>query len=71
MDKDKYLDWLQSLDTEELIRLANDWGLQLATKITNQQNGLQVFEEFLVDYYSRIVVPGIEANHYDQMRGIV
>ena len=69
MDKDAYIDWLQQQDTKDLIQLANDWGLILATKITTLQNDLQTFEQYLVDHYSNTVVPGFEAYQYDQIKG--
>lgn len=70
MDKDSYLDWLQSLDTDELVAMANKWGLALAKKLTSANpRDLQIFEEYLVDYYSNTVVPGREAYQYDQIKG--
>ena len=63
MDKEAYMTWLEQIDTDTLLSLANAYGHECAAIRYHSP-----FEEFLIDYYSRTVVPEIESKIYEEMK---
>jgi len=58
MDRDLYQNWLESLDIDEIINLADDWGNQVANYSAmggEELKRLQTFSQYLIDHYNGAV----------------
>lgn len=64
MDKDKCQDWIEQLESEQLIALADSWGIEIAQHATDSglttedfTKKLKSFTQWLIEYYGYSVMP--------------
>lgn len=69
MDKDKYVDWADNLETWEIIGFADHWGNKIAAIAAmggEEMSKLQTFEQYLIEYYNESIVNDGWLGHDDQ-----
>ena len=55
MDRDAYMNWVEQLESYQLIDFANHWGQKVADYSSiggNELKKLQCFEQYLIDYFN-------------------
>ena len=68
MDKSAFTDWLENLDTEQIISIAETWGVQIAHDVTNNRTAhLETFSQYLQREYASCMADDADW-HYDNWR---